>query len=310
MKVLQRLVAGLFALLVLLVAGLTVAGALYDPVEAVAPGYPGQRLQIGDRRLRVHELGAGPPILFVHGSPGSIEDWLPMMEKLAPSHRVIAYDRPGHGFSDGAHAPGTLEDNLAALRGVVKALDLKDAVVVGHSFGGATALAYAVENPPEVRAFVIVGSRSYAPTVVDPLYRLLAPPLLGDGVARAATVLIGPSKMRAGIEAAFAPNEAQIPPGFVEARTVLWSSAKVTATLAREGVKYEEGLNAQSPRYGCIERKLYVVHGEKDVRINTARKLAETVKGAELTVLENTGHYAQFIRPDEVERVIRKAAGE
>ncbi|MBL8954793.1 MAG: alpha/beta hydrolase [Myxococcaceae bacterium] len=308
MKLLGRLAAGVVALLVLVVVGLTVAGALYSPVESVPAGHVGRRIAVGDRQLRVHELGEGPPILFVHGSPGSIEDWLPMMEQLAASHRVIAYDRPGHGFSDGAGAPGTLADNLAALRGVVKALDLKDVVVVGHSYGGATAVALAVENPAEVRAFVIVGSRSYPPTVVDPLYRLLAPPVLGDGVARAATALVGPSKMKKGIEAAFSPNEAQIPPGFVEARTKLWSSAKVTAALARESVKYEDGLSDVTPKYAGIRAKLWVVHGDSDPRLPTARKLAETVKGAELTVLENTGHYVQFVRPAELEQVIRRAA--
>lgn len=308
MRILKKVAALFAAVVVACLLALVVAGARYHPAEAIAPGFVGTQRQIGDRQLRVLELGSGSPILFVHGSPGSVEDWAPMMMKLAQHHRVVAYDRPGNGFSDGVGVEATLADNAKTLRGVIQGLELHGVVVVGHSYGGATALALAVDSPGDVKAFVIVESRSYPPSSPDLLFRILAIPYLGEGLARAITGFVGPSKMKAGIDRSFAPNEDQIPAGFLEARMKLWSSPKVVTTLARESVRYEQGLKEISPRYGSIKGKVFIVQGDVGPRAEMARRLHETIAGSELTVLKNTGHYAQFIRPAEVEAVIEQAA--
>src|SRR5204862_1605142 len=119
----------------------------------------------------------GADVLLIHGSPGSLEDWAPLVEPLAASHRVTAYDRTGHGYSGDAGNQSTYEYHADVALGLIDALGLKDVIVVGHSYGGGTALAMAIRNPASVKAFVIVDAAAYRMRDPEPLYRLLALPV-------------------------------------------------------------------------------------------------------------------------------------
>ena len=89
------------------------------------------------------DWGKGQPIVFHHGWPLSSDDWENLMLFfLAQGYRVIAHDRRGHGRStetDTGNDMDTYADDVAAL---VKALDLKDAIHVGHSTGGGEVVRY------------------------------------------------------------------------------------------------------------------------------------------------------------------------
>ena len=89
------------------------------------------------------DWGAGQPIVFSHGWPLTADDWDAQMIFFASQgYRVIAHDRRGHGRSSqtwGGHEMDTYADDLRAL---VEALDLKDAVHVGHSTGGGEVARY------------------------------------------------------------------------------------------------------------------------------------------------------------------------
>jgi non-heme chloroperoxidase len=90
------------------------------------------------------DWGAGQPIVFHHGWPLSGDDWDgPMMFFLNQGYRVIAHDRRGHGRStqtSGGHDMDTYASDVAEL---TRALDLKDAIHVGHSTGGGEVIRYA-----------------------------------------------------------------------------------------------------------------------------------------------------------------------
>jgi len=58
-------------------------------------------------RLHYVDRGAGAPVVLLHGNPGFVEDFLPVVDSLASTNRVIAFDRPGHGYSERATAAGT-----------------------------------------------------------------------------------------------------------------------------------------------------------------------------------------------------------
>src|SRR5262249_43969618 len=90
---------GLAGLIVVLLLTLGVSGALYHADDRLPAGAAGKRVQVGDLSLRVLQRGAGRDLLFIHGSSGILEDFAPQLAALAPSFRVTAYDRPGHGYS-------------------------------------------------------------------------------------------------------------------------------------------------------------------------------------------------------------------
>ena len=120
-----------------------------------------------DGTLHVDVRGAGGvPVVFLPSLAGTTGQWEPQLVHLAPTRQVVAVDLRGHGRSDppkrAAYAPGDYAQDVKA---VLDALNLRQAVVVGHSMGSAAALAFAAANPSRVKALLLVDP------VDDPLKR-------------------------------------------------------------------------------------------------------------------------------------------
>src|SRR6187551_3699506 len=87
--------------------------------------------------------GSGQPIVFHHGWPLSADDWdAQMMYFLAKGYRVIAHDRRGHGRSSQTATGNEMDTYAADVAELVAALDLKNAIHVGHSTGGGEVARY------------------------------------------------------------------------------------------------------------------------------------------------------------------------
>jgi len=193
------------AILVLCAAllGFLAAGASYRPNTKIPAGFRGRHVLLGDLPVRVLQEGQGRDLLLIHGCPGSLEDFRPLMSALSDSFRLTAFDRPGQGFSgdDGLYS---YEHNAEIALALVEKLGLKHTIVVGHSFGGATALAAALKGHPDVDAYVVIDSATYEGSrPVTPLIRTLTLPWLGVGLARVLPSSIAEDKYREGIAEQF-----------------------------------------------------------------------------------------------------------
>ena len=102
--------------------------------------------------------GEGPPLLFVHGWCGRLEHWEPQARAFRRSHRVVRLDLRGHGRSSAPHSAYSREEFAGDVAELIRALDLRDVTIVGHSMGGPIVLDAAWLEPERVRAFVIVDS--------------------------------------------------------------------------------------------------------------------------------------------------------
>lgn len=92
------------------------------------------------------DWGTGQPIVFHHGWPLSSDDWdAQMMFFLQKGYRVIAHDRRGHGRSSQTSEGNNMETYASDIAQLVEALDLKDAIHVGHSTGGGEVIRYAAK---------------------------------------------------------------------------------------------------------------------------------------------------------------------
>jgi len=129
-----------------------------EPGGRVPAGVAGRLVPAGGHLVHVVEAGQGDPWLLVHGFAGSTWDWEEhVLGPVARSHRVIAIDLLGMGFSGRAGAFAYGYDLWAAeLGAVLDALGVTRATVVGHSLGGAVAAIFAGEHPERVERLVLV----------------------------------------------------------------------------------------------------------------------------------------------------------
>ena len=115
---------------------------------------------------KIAALVAGPPdavetIVFLHGLGGSQSTWANVLGAFAESYRIVAVDLPGHGSSDKPspeYADYSIRAIAAKFGELLEKLELAPAVLVGHSYGGATALQLALDRPKLVRALALVDS--------------------------------------------------------------------------------------------------------------------------------------------------------
>ena len=116
-------------------------------------------LESSGTTLRGEEIGAGAPVVLLHGLTAT-RRYVVMGSKQLPKagFRAISYDARGHGESDPAPDPGSYEyaDLAGDLRALLDSLDVERAVVAGASMGAHTALAFALAQPERVAAVVAI----------------------------------------------------------------------------------------------------------------------------------------------------------
>lgn len=115
--------------------------------------------------FHVQQAGSGPDVVLIHGLTGDLSIWYlcRALTELATSHRVTAYDLRGHGYSSAPPTNYTSADQAADLLGLLDALQIERATLVGHSFGAVIAMHAAVIAPERVTSLVL--SDPYFPTL-------------------------------------------------------------------------------------------------------------------------------------------------
>jgi 4,5:9,10-diseco-3-hydroxy-5,9,17-trioxoandrosta-1(10),2-diene-4-oate hydrolase len=116
---------------------------------------------VGPRQIHFNEFGSGPAVLMLHGGgPGAsgLSNYVRNIGALARHFRVLVPDLPGYGQSSKqVDAADPFGDQAAAMRGLLDALDVESAHVVGNSLGGACALRLALDAPQRVGRLVLMG---------------------------------------------------------------------------------------------------------------------------------------------------------
>lgn len=128
---------------------------------------PVKKAEVNGTTLSYIEKGAGEPLVFIHGAVSDFRTWTEQFEAFADDYRVISYSRRGHYPNDAeSGAEYTRTRHAADLIEFLKALDLKKAHLVGHSYGASIALMAAQENP-ELVGSLILGEPSPFPALFD-----------------------------------------------------------------------------------------------------------------------------------------------
>lgn len=299
-------------LILLLLAGVTAIGSF-----AIGRAHPpsGRFVEVTGGRLHVLELGTrtdAPPVVLLHGASGNLNDMrVALGERLAARHRVILIDRPGHGWSERPvdAAPATRQAALVAE--ALDRLDVKRAIVVGHSFAGAVITAFALNYPDRVAGLVLLAPVTHPwPGGIAWFYSVSATPLIGPLFARTIVLPVAFPFLEVFARTVFAPQP--MPEDYV-GRSALALLLRPSAFLAnaRDVAQLKESVVRQSPRYGEIKAPTVIISGDRDTIVSTdihARALAATLPHAKLIVLPGVGHAVQHVAADLVVAEIDRLA--
>jgi pyruvate dehydrogenase E2 component (dihydrolipoamide acetyltransferase) len=126
-----------------------------------------ETIEAGGRRLRYLALGEGegPPVLFIHGFGGDLNNWLFNQPPLAETHTTYALDLPGHGGSSKEVGTGDVGALTAAVCDFLAAKGIAKAHLVGHSLGGAICLDLAVNHPERVASVTAIAPAALGPEI-------------------------------------------------------------------------------------------------------------------------------------------------
>jgi pimeloyl-ACP methyl ester carboxylesterase len=234
------------------------------------------------------ERGAGPAVVLVHGLPGTAYDWEPLTAALASrGRRVLAYDRVGFGYSD--PRPGddfTMEGNGRELVGLLESEGLRDATVVGWSYGGGTAMHAALQDPSRIGRLVLVGSAGPldTPPPGGPLDAVVfSRPVLGW---LRAVPPAGAAVRRAFSIEAFSGQP--MPDWWLPQLGASLAAPHALDTLAEENGRFRW----DGPDPAPIDRPVLIVHGDDDrlVPLAVGEALHARARRSELFVVPGGSH--------------------
>jgi pimeloyl-ACP methyl ester carboxylesterase len=291
------------------VAALAVAAALgvntWRHVRRATAAFPaaGQFAVVGGARLHYTSTGSGPPVVFLHGNPGSTRDFDDVAARLERDHRVVALDRPGHGHSDRTR-DGTPRGQAAAVHEVLQQIGVSRPILVGHSWGGALALIYALEHPDDVGGLVLVGTRA-AVQVRDPelLYRIVTTPVLGRLAEWTVLLPVGRGLIEPRLARAYAPEP--VPEAELAAAQALWLRPGEIDATVWDTANLQQALAEYGPRFRQLLTPAILLVGDRDELLAESRALHEAMPRGELRILPNAGHMIIKTRPDVVADAVR-----
>ena len=291
MPLLSTLLAGGVA------AGLGVAGWVSARErQRVASTCPplGSFVEIDGGRLHYVDRGQGADVVLVHGASTNLRDFdLSILHPLAERHRVLAFDRPGYGYSDRPARHMSPADQARALREALRRLGVERPLLVGHSWAGSLVLAYALAHPDELRGVAVLSGATHPWPGGVALYRYLgATPGLGPLLASTLIWPIGGRMVDAAIRATLSP--ADPPPRYREQSGIelLFRPSQFCAD-ASDVTRLCRFVRWQSLRYGELKLPLTIVTGRRDPIVSPelhSHALHAQVPHSKLIVLESAGH--------------------
>ncbi|WOD14691.1 alpha/beta fold hydrolase [Paraburkholderia kirstenboschensis] len=237
-----------------------------------------------------------------------------LIDRLAQRHRVIAFDRPGFGFSGRPRDRlWTAQAQAAVIQQALTQLGVKQPVVLGHSWGTMVALNMAVGDAADLRGLVLISGYYYATARAD--VALAAPaalPILGDVMRYTVSPVSGRLLFKRTVQAMFAP--APIPYGFFKsvAREMVLRPVQIRAEA--EDAAFMIPAAAQlSARYSDLKMPVSIFAGADDKIIapqaNSVR-LHRAIAQSTLLIAPGAGHMVHYAIPAEIADAIeRMSAG-
>jgi pimeloyl-ACP methyl ester carboxylesterase len=256
-------------------------------------------LTVDGSRIRLIDAGEGAAVVFLHGVGASLYTWRKTLEPVAQAgFRVIAFDNRGFGDSD---KPSTGYGNADYQRLVIALLDslrVQDAVLVGHSMGGAIAGEVAIRHPQRVRGLVLIGAAGVG--IREPLlFRVARWPVLGPTIlsfrGRGLTARL--------LKSTYA-DPSKVTPADVDQYYAPATDPRYGRAL--RAVLREFDFSALEGRLDSVQTATLLIWGEQDrwVPPGVGRRFAAQLLRAAFLTVPHAGHSVQEEAPAETNRLL------
>lgn len=266
----------------------------------------GKTIEAAGIRTNFHDVGSGEPILLIHGSgPGvsGYANWRLTMPVLASKFRVVAPDLVGFGFTERPQGISyNMDQWVKHLVGLMDALGIARAHIVGNSFGGALALAMAIRHPQRVNRLVLMGSVGVRFKITSELDQIWGYEPSFESMRH----LIGMfSHDRNGVddELARIRYEASIRPGFHESYSAMFPAPRQ---------QWVDAMASPEESIRALRNETLIIHGREDrvIPLSNAYKLLELIPQAQLHVFSHCGHWTQIEQAARFSRLLLDFFGE
>jgi pimeloyl-ACP methyl ester carboxylesterase len=265
----------------------------------------------GHRRLHLYEGGEGRPVMILHGAFLTGADWaIGPAAPLAERFRALAVDRPGHGLSNRRRGEAAPARQAAQVREAAARLGVERPVLIGHSAGALTALAWAAERPEEVAGVVLVAPIVFSEVrlIEQAIWGPRAVPLAGEAAAWIARWTIDPVMLPLVDRLIFAPQD---PPetwrtGFPHDQ-VLTASAGIAN--GEDADVLVPGSPAMAIPFERITAPVEALYGDADRVVDPRRhaeRLPRVVPHARVTRLPGLGHMPHWFAAEEVVAAVER----
>jgi proline iminopeptidase len=279
-------------------------------------------LAVAGGGLFLRSIGAGPPLVVVHGGPDFDHEYLlPEFDDLVGDRRVVLYDQRGRGRSFQGEGPDdvTLGSEMADLDAVRAWTGMPVVALLGHSFGGLLAMEYAIRFPDRVSHLVLLNTAPASYAGAGLLRAELAARTSPERAARMAEISADPAYQRGDV----APEAERYRLHF--GRTVrdpavlddvvgrlrrAFTPASIVAARAIEDRLYAETWDRPGydllPALRRLATPTLVVHGEHDfVPLAISREIAKAIPRSRLAILR-TSHFSYVEQPAEVGALVER----
>jgi pimeloyl-ACP methyl ester carboxylesterase len=249
-------------------------------------------------------------VVLLHGNGTSVDDMEAsgLMSRLSRIHRVVAFDRPGFGYSSRPHTrlwtPAAQADLLTS---ALRRLDVRHPVIVGHSWGTLVAVELALKSEksiaglvllagyyfPSFRADVVMNTPAALPLLGDILNYTIMPSLTRMNLPRMLKKQFRPRPVSAAFLERF-PIELILRPWQIRAQAEE-SAMMVPAAAALQG------------RYDSLQLPIIVIAGAGDRVVSAEHQSARLVgelRNGTLRILPRVGHMLHYAKTEEIERAI------
>jgi len=310
----MAILLGLILLLAIIVAGLVWFTAnTAKRVEALLPPR-GQFMDIDGQRMHYVDSGGGKPaVVMIHGLGGNLLHYAyAMADKLSGDFRVILVDRPGSGYSTRPEdAPATLTAQAKTIATLIRRLELKQPLVVGHSLGGALSLAIALDHPDCAGGLALLAPLTHAIETPPDVFRgiEIPSPLVRKAVAWTVATPLGIRRGPKLLQQVFAPEPA--PADFpTRAGGMLGLRPSAFYATSSDMMAVGDVLPGYMTRYKGLTLPMAMLYGKGD-RLLDYLAQGEAMKAVcpalDLELMEG-GHMLPITVPDRCVALVRRVA--